>query len=145
LNKVLAEAPADAQPAPIIRLLEPFITILCCSNSKQKYKQVQDNVFEPLFTSLGSSDKPDTEDEDDEPPRKRVRGDDANALVNVCRHSALDPHPQTSADPSAVRKALSQRLFEAASGERTRDTNRRRIYDFLKSVGWDVDQDEDNI
>jgi ribosomal RNA-processing protein 1 len=148
LDKVLVEPSEDAFPAPTLLLVEPFLAILASSSSKNKYKHVHDGVLEPLFEILDvEKDASEaSDDEEDTRPRKRVKSDPEAKLSHLRIHSALEPHSKSPANAAVLRKALSKRVFAVASADGTRDANRRRLYGFLKTVGADgEDEDDEDI
>ncbi|KAH9835867.1 Nop52-domain-containing protein [Rhodofomes roseus] len=128
LNKILGDPPEPSpSPAPLSTLLDPFFRLASRTPTKITYERIQSAMFEPLFTAM--TPKP-----DDEPPsRKKPRLSTptfSNILANAC---VSDWKAEGAVETGTLRKALLRRIFDVASGEDTRDANRRKMYSLWKS------------
>jgi ribosomal RNA-processing protein 1 len=129
LDKAIASSPAASPlPAPLLTLLSPFFELVARTPNNTTYKRVQSALFDPLFDALkpGRSDNPDIETLQ-------------NIMTNAC---LLNPHADGGMGSAALRKALLRRIFEVASDQQTRDSNRRKMYAFWKDNAEDDDQED---
>ena len=134
LDKSLAED--DLSPVPLSLILSPFFTLASRTQASATYKQVQQSVFEPLFSSL----KPPIASEEARSRKKpRLDSDYPNLISNCCFE---DPKEKAFGN-AKLRKSLLRRLFEVASNEETRDSNRRKMYTFFKTAKEDGDDSDD--
>ncbi|KAH9937374.1 Nop52-domain-containing protein [Fomitopsis serialis] len=134
LDRALGISPEPSpSPAPLSTLLNPFFILAARTPTKITYDRIQSVLFEPLFTAL--TPKP-----DDQPPsRKKPRLSTptySNLIANAC---LSDPKAEGAVESEKLRKALLRRIFDVASGEDTRDANRRKMYNLWKSHMEDED------
>lgn len=97
--------------------------------------------------ALSAPPPPPTEDdEDDEPARKRQKRDTTDSgeyvelLANAC---SVDPRKEGVLSRPALKKLVLQRIFDIASQETTRDSNRRKMYAVWKAYADDDEDDEE--
>lgn len=138
LNKALSAE--DPSPAPLSLILSPFFTLASRTQASTTYKQIQQTVFEPLFSALKT---PSTAPDGRSRKRPRLESDYPNLVANSC----IEDPKEGVVGSAKLRKALLRRLFEVASEEGTRDSNRRKMYAFFKAAkedGDDSDSESDN-
>ncbi|ETW86988.1 hypothetical protein HETIRDRAFT_306975 [Heterobasidion irregulare TC 32-1] len=132
----LDESDDEPTPTPLVTVLSPFLSLSSRTISNTTYSRIQSAILDPLFQSLSTI-------RSDEPPsakRRRVlEVDYASLLDNACM---LDPKSEGKMERSPLRKALLRKLFDVASEQDTRDSNRRKLYSFWKS-NQDEDDEED--
>ncbi|KAF9245817.1 Nop52-domain-containing protein [Melanogaster broomeanus] len=132
LEKALASS-GSSLPAPLLALLSPFITLAAYTPANTTYKHLQETLFQPLLTALQSRTLN---------ARKRVQApipDYPNVLSNACTYAPTTDSPM---EAGALREAILQKLFAAASAEDARDANRRKMYALYKNASED---DDDSI
>lgn len=130
LDKALSNTPSPA-PAPLSLLLDPFFILASRTPTSTTYKRIQSALFEPLFTAL----VPESEDGDDRPKSKRIRLSEEATHPNIRVNSCYgDPETEGSMDGAILKKKLLRRIFEIASQEETRDSNRRKMYTLWKKT-----------
>jgi len=131
LDKALS-APSPS-PAPLSTVLSPFFTLAARTQANTTYKQIQSTIFEPLFTAL----KPD-QNLEELPSRKRPRleANYSNLVSNAC----VSNPKEGAVDGAKLRQALLRRIFDVASEEGTRDSNRRKMYALFKATKEDEDE-----
>ena len=132
-----ASAVATAQkPVPMKFVLAPFLALAAMTQNRVTYQQIQANLIDPLLSALSpppcSADLP--------PPPKRLkatatRDDIPDLLANSC----LSPQDGPS-DRSQLRKGVLEYIFEVASQEDSRDSNRRKLYAICNA---NIDEDDD--
>jgi ribosomal RNA-processing protein 1 len=138
LNKVLAwdsEAGDECPPpAPLDTLIAPFLTLLARTSSNHTFERVMSAVLEPLIQSLTPSGP-------DEPPRQKRRRLLGEELTFVVENSCMSDSP--TPDKASLHQALLKQVFSVASEQDTRDSNRRKLYNFWKNHLDDDDRDHD--
>jgi ribosomal RNA-processing protein 1 len=141
-DKSLAKTPSTSAstsitiPAQALQnVLEPFIRLAAQTPNSLTYKRMEDYLFHPLFKSvLPDSSAPHAEnsDESDEEADSRSR-----------KRARTDGYPHLSdrlENPQQVRSVLAKHLFEVASRESTRDSSRRKLYKFWRTLGEDTEE-----
>ena len=129
-----ASAIATAQkPVPIKLVLTPFLTLAAKTQNKVTYQQVQANLIEPLLSALSPS--PGSADEPPPPKRLKATQDD---LSDLLANSCLSPQDEPS-DRNQLRKGMLEYIFEVASREDSRDSNRRKLYAICNA---NIDEDD---
>lgn len=111
LDKVLSD---DAEPAPLLDLLAPFIQLLARTRNSTVHKRLLEIIFVPLLHALRPEDE---------------RLSSAPAFGNVVERATVDGKP---VDPATLRAALLRALFHEAAQESTIESNRRRIYQLVR-------------
>ncbi|KAI6047911.1 Nop52-domain-containing protein [Pisolithus marmoratus] len=133
LEKALASFNSPS-PTPLLALLHPFITLAAQTPASMTYKHLENELFSPLLTALRPLRT--------RHPQKRARlpgSHFSNILLTACKY---DTSTEGAIDVAALRHEVLQTLFDAASAESTRDSNRRRIYALYKEVVEDDDASE---
>ena len=127
LNKALANPPSPSPlPAPLSTLLSPYFTLAARTLSNITYQRIQSALIDPLFISLSSED---TDDSD-------------NAYEHIVENScSSNPREEGPLDQATLKKTLVKRLFDIASEQDTRDSNRRKLYAVWKTY---IDDDADD-
>ncbi|KJA25902.1 hypothetical protein HYPSUDRAFT_134377 [Hypholoma sublateritium FD-334 SS-4] len=139
LDKALANTPSPS-PAPLGLLLDPFFTLASRTSTSTTYKRIQSALFEPLFTAL----VPESEDGGVRPKSKRIRLSEEATHPNIRANSCYsDPETEGPMDGTILKKKLLRRIFEIASQEETRDSNRRKMYTLWKKT-YEEDPDENS-
>ena len=135
LEKALA-AVASQKPVPMRLVFEPFLTFAAKTPNKVTYKQIEANLVDPLLTALAPS--PVLTDELPQSNRLKTSsgGDD---LPNLLANSCLSPQNEPL-DRSQLRKGLLEYIFEVASQEGSRDSNRRKLYAICNA---NINEDDD--
>ncbi|KAJ3558977.1 hypothetical protein NM688_g614 [Phlebia brevispora] len=127
-------------PAPLSVLLQPLYTMLARTPVNATSRRMEEAVINPLLSAL--SERPQEEDEDGERIRKRMRLSNElyeTLVKNACADSPVDgPLPK-----AALKRSVLKQIFDTASGEGTRDANRRKLYALVKAHTDDEDEDED--
>jgi ribosomal RNA-processing protein 1 len=99
------------------------------------YRRVQSALFEPLISALESPSS-------SEPPvQKRPRLDKPTYSFLTSNACLSNPPEEGPLGVSSLKAGLLKHLFEVASDEGTRDSNRRKMYAFWKSSADDDDLD----
>ena len=121
---------------PLKLVLNPFLSLAAKTPNKVTCQQVQTNLVDPLLSAL--SPPP----ESDEPPKpKRSKLDHTEgAFPHLLANSCLSPSDEPL-DRSQLRKGVLEYIFEIASQEDTKDSNRRRMYAICKA---NIDEDDDS-
>ena len=139
LDKALASKPSPS-PAPLSLLFGPFFILASRTPTSTTYKRIQSSLFDPLFTALD----PESEDGDDRPKSKRIRLSEEATYPTIRANSCYsNPETEGSMDGVTLKKMLLRRIFEIASQEETRDSNRRKMYTLWKKA-YEEDPDEDS-
>jgi ribosomal RNA-processing protein 1 len=129
--RVEEEEQGSVAPAPLMMLLSPFLGLAACTTSKHTYDRIVSAVLDPLLEAFSTRS--------DEPPsqkRRRLSGNNYHALVQFsCLTNA-----EGILDKEALRKALLRSVFDVASEQETRDSNRRRLYAFWREHMEDEDE-----
>jgi ribosomal RNA-processing protein 1 len=124
LDKALATTPPS--PAPLSLILSPFFTLAARTQTNTTYKHIQETIFDPLFDALRFSQP------EESPNQKRLSLE--SSFSNLISNSCVS-NPRDGAVGSAeLRKALLRRIFNVASEESTRDSNRRKMYAVFKAA-----------
>jgi ribosomal RNA-processing protein 1 len=129
LDKTLA-VPSPS-PVPLSAILSPFFTLAAHTQTNTTYKHIQETILDPLFTAL----KPLQAEEPSSGKRPRLEPSYSNLVSNSC----VSDTKEGALDAVKLRKALLRRLFEVASEEGTRDSNRRKMYVLFKAAKEDED------
>jgi ribosomal RNA-processing protein 1 len=119
LDKALVAS--SLSPAPLSTILAPFFTLAARTQTKTTYKHIQDTIFDPLFKAL-----------------KSPQGQESNYSNLALNSCVLDPK-EGALGPPELRKAMLRRIFDVASEEGTRDSNRRKMYSLFKAAKEDED------
>ena len=133
----LDKASADSTTVVPLKLaLDPFLSLAARTPNKVTYQKVQTNLIDPLLSAL--SPPP----ESDEPPKpKRPKTNHAeDAFPHLLANSCLSPSDEPL-DKSQLRKGVLEYVFEVASQEDSKDSNRRRMYAICKA---NIDEDDDS-
>ncbi|KAF8641226.1 hypothetical protein AX17_000860 [Amanita inopinata Kibby_2008] len=125
LEKALGATPSPL-PAPLLTLLMPFFSLAAQTPNKITYERLQSGLIRPLFRALSNQVRPDAEPRDDY----------SNLIFNACYEKPLTEGP---ARPAVLKKKLLRALFEIASRQDTRDSNRRKLYAIWQE-GEDADE-----
>ncbi|TFY81997.1 hypothetical protein EWM64_g2019 [Hericium alpestre] len=126
----------ENQPAPLGTLLDPFFALAARTQSKHTYERLQSELLEPVVQSLAPS--PARSAESPSIKRRRLTGAEfVHFPDNACM---TDPKEEGKVDRSTLRKALLRKLFEIASDQSSRDSNRRKLYAFWRA---NVEDDDD--
>jgi len=129
LDKTLATA--SSSPAPLSLILSPFFTLAARTQTNTTYKHIQETIFDPLLAALRSL-------QPEEPPSQK-RLSIESSYLNLISNSCIS-NPKDGVIGSAVlRKALLRQIFDVASEESTRDSNRRKMYGVFKAAKEDED------
>ncbi|TFK56726.1 Nop52-domain-containing protein [Heliocybe sulcata] len=139
LDKAMSNSPvSDPLPAPLSTLLSPFFVLAARTPSNITYQRIQSALINPLFASL-TLQTPESEDED-APRRKRARLDEpeyTNFVSNAC---STDPEEEKALPIPQLRAAVLRKMFDIASHEDSRDSNRRKLY-----AVWKVYKEDENV
>ncbi|CAL1694115.1 unnamed protein product [Somion occarium] len=127
LNKAIARPPIPSpHPAPLCSILSPFFTLAACTPSNVTYRRIQSAVIDPLFDALSADfDKPAVQK-----CTKSLTSSYEHIIGNSC---AMDSKTEGILDKDALKKVLLKQLFNVASEQDTRDSNRRKLYAVWKS------------
>ncbi|EJD52593.1 Nop52-domain-containing protein [Auricularia subglabra TFB-10046 SS5] len=150
LEKAMNNAEPSPPPAPLGVLLEPFISLAALTNNARTHERVVNSVFKSLFGAIKAAAKaPAPEDDGGERRAKRARLDEAARAALSPKYPTLLAHTRVSAAAAGedaaplnlgdLRKCAIALLFERASKEETRDSNRRKLYALWKE---EMDDDE---
>ncbi|KAF8585131.1 Nop52-domain-containing protein [Ramaria rubella] len=131
LDKAVESSSGSA--VPLCTMLSPFLTLSACTHSSTTYQRLQTSLFAPLFSELASvctKTNPSYE-ASGEPKLKRSRMSDPT-LQHLIPNSRGDNRQKGPQTPQELRRLIYQRIFDVASQEGTRDTNRRKLYAIWK-------------
>lgn len=132
-------------PCPLADLLNPFTQLLACTTNPKTHDRLIEAIYEPLLSSLLPPE------ESDEPPSKKRKLGNNSAIAGA-------RNPKISKGCSASlggEKAVSEReladsvlkslMKQASAGNEAgvKDSNRRKIYTFVREKGG-VDNDDDD-
>ncbi|KZS93161.1 Nop52-domain-containing protein [Sistotremastrum niveocremeum HHB9708] len=123
---------SPCHPAPLHTLLDPFIILASKTSNNITYDRLQSSLFDPLIQALNAP----TESEDvNPPPAKRLRTL-APDLTFLCQHACLDSadEPIDPMPPRELRKTLLRNIFERASHEDSRVSNRKKMYQIWRNA-----------
>lgn len=133
----LDKASADSTTAvPLKLILDPFLSLAARTPNKVTYQQVQTNLIDPLLSALSP---PPESDEPPKPKRPKTNHTD-DAFPHLLANSCLSPSDEPL-DKSQLRKGVLEYVFEVASQEDTKDSNRRKLYAICKA---NVDEGDDS-
>ena len=135
LDKASAIATTQ-KPIPMKPVLAPFLALAARAQNRVTYQQIETNLIDPLLSALspppGLADQP--------PPPKRLKASSTrDDLPNLLANSCLSPQDEPS-DRSQLRKGVLKYIFEVASQEDSRDSNRRKLYAICNA---NLDDDDD--
>ena len=117
-------------------VLAPFLTLAAKTQNKVTYEQIQANLIDPLLSALS----PPPGSAEQLPPPKRLEANSTqDDLPNLLANSCLSPQDEPL-DRSQLRKGVLEYIFEVASHEDSRGSNRRKLY-AICSVNIDEDDD----
>ena len=137
LNKACASASAAAtrKPVPLKVVLAPFLTLAAQTPNKVTYQQIRTNLIDPLLSALSPPPEPD-EPPFPEPPKTSGAQND---LSDLLANSSLSPSDEPL-DRGRLLKGMVEYIFEVASREDSKDSNRRKLY-VICSANLDEDDD----
>jgi len=129
LNKAVKTS-SPCPPTPLCTMLAPFLALAARTPSNVTCKRLQTSLFEPLLSDLAIASEYSTQDLSDGlegPKRKRTKRPDPifQDLIYNSRRDENGPKAQT---PNELRKSIYQAIFDVASQQETRDSNRRKLY-----------------
>jgi ribosomal RNA-processing protein 1 len=127
-------AATTQKPVPLKSVLAPFLTLAAKTPNKPTYQQIQANLINPLLAALSPPESGPPLPESSN--TSKGRGDFSNLLANSCLFSSDEP-----LDSSRLRKSLLEYIFEVASREDTKDSNRRKLYAICNA---NLDEDYDS-
>ncbi|KAF8527543.1 Nop52-domain-containing protein [Hysterangium stoloniferum] len=129
LNKAV-KISSPCPPTPLCTMFAPFLALAARTPSNVTYKRLHTSLFEPLLSNLAIASESSTQDLSDDlegPKRKRTKRPDPifQDLIYNSRRDENEPKAQT---PNELRKSIYQAIFDVASQQETRDSNRRKLY-----------------
>ena len=136
LDKVCASAAVTLKPVPLKLVLAPFLTFAATTPSKAAYKQIQTNLIDPLLAALF----PPPEPGGPSLPKRSQAGVTQNDFSHLLANSCLSPSDEPS-DRRRLLKGVLEYLFEVASREDTKGSNRRKLYAICNA---NLDEDDDS-
>ena len=105
-------------------VLAPFLTLAAKTQNKVTYEQIQANLIDPLLSALsptpGSADQL-------LPPKRLKASPTQDDLPNLLANSCLSPQDEPLGR-NQLRKGVLEYIFEVASQEDSRGSNRRKLY-----------------
>ena len=125
LDKASASASATAtrKPVPLNLVLAPFLTLAAQTPNKVTYQHIHTNLIDPLLDALSHPPEP-----GESPLPKRPKPSDAQVdFSGLLANSCLSPSDQPL-DRSRLLKGILEYIFEVASREDTKGSNRRKLY-----------------
>ncbi|GBE77618.1 Nop52-domain-containing protein [Sparassis latifolia] len=129
LDKALGNSTDEPKlPVPLSFLLAPFFTLAARTPTKSTYQRIHSALLDPLFGALTSA-----RDDDELPRPKRPRlsmPTYPNLIANAC---TIDPKMEGAIGRLELKKALLKHMFDIASEQDTRDSNRRKLYAIWKN------------
>lgn len=136
LDKASASASGSntRKPVPLKLVLAPFLTLAAQTPNKVTYQQIQANLIDPLLGALsqpGPGEPPLPE-----PSKADGTCDDFPSLLT---NSCLSPSDERL-DRGQLLKGVLKYLFEVASREDSKDSNRRKLYAICNA---NLDEDDD--
>ena len=111
------------------------MTLAAETPNKVTYRQIQTNLMEPLLAALSLP----PESEEPTQPKRADPSDVKNSFPNLLANSCLSPSDEPS-DRGRLRKGVLEYIFEVASREDSRDSNRRKLYAICNE---NLDEDDD--
>lgn len=139
LNKVYsgeAFEESTQPPAPLVMLLSPFFALAARTPSTHTFERVQSAVLDPLLQAL----TPSHTEERSQSKRHRLLENDYSSLLQCS--CITDSKLEEKVDKITLRRAVLKTLFDQASDQEARDSNRRKLYAFWKSHVEEEDGDE---
>jgi ribosomal RNA-processing protein 1 len=133
LDKALASTLASSKPTPVVFLVAPFLQVAAQTSTTATLKRIEDAILEPLINQLVAP-----ENDDVQPRSKRPRLEDngrTNAYENILSENYIGIDGRQSA-----RRELLNRIFQVASQQNTRGSNRRKLYALWESAGGEDTQ-----
>ena len=117
---------------PLKLLLAPLLALAAKTPNKVTYQQVQANLLEPLLSALSSPQNP----EGSLIPAARADDEFPHLLANATLSQSDEP----PVDKNMLRQGLLKYIFEVASREDSKDSNRKRLYAICSA---NIDEDDD--
>jgi len=111
-------APVARKPVPLGLVLGPFLTLAAETPNKVTYRQIQAHLLDPLLAALSYPSESDKRSD-----LSTTKDNFPNLLANSCVSPSDEP-----SDRSELRKDVMEYIFEVASREDSRDSNRRKLY-----------------
>ena len=134
LDKASAIATTQ-KPVPMKPVLAPFLALAAKAHNRVTYQQIQANLIVPLLSALsppsGLADQP-------RPPERLKASSTEDDLPNLLANSCLSPQDEPL-DRGQLRKGVLEYIFEVASQEDSRDSNRRKLYAICNA---NIDEDD---
>ncbi|KAK7686731.1 hypothetical protein QCA50_010331 [Cerrena zonata] len=139
LNKALANPPTPSSlPAPLSSLLSPYFNLAARTPSNVTYQRIQSALIDPLFAALSTEGESNAGASNQK--RSKPTASD-NTYPNIIENSCGTDPKEGPLDKVSLRKVLLARLFDIASEQDTRDSNRRKLYAVWKTyVDDEVDE-----
>lgn len=113
-------------------LFSPFYTLAARTTTNITFQRVQSAFLEPILDALAS------QPEEDVTSRSTLLHPTYDHLA---ANSCLDEPTEGAIDRSRLRKGLLRAIFETASQQESRDSNRRKLYSIWKNH---VEDDDDS-
>jgi len=136
LDQVSASASGSdtRRPVPLKLVLAPFLTLAAQTPNKVTYQQLQANLIDPLLGALSTPDP-------DEPPlpESSKAGGTCDNFSSLLINSCLSPSDEPL-DRGQLLKGVLEYIFEVASREDTKDSNRRKLYTICNA---NLDENDD--
>ena len=131
LNKVSASASGSntRKPVPLKLVLAPFLTLAAQTPNKVTYQQLQANLIDPLIGFLSPPG----------PDESSKAGGTCDNFSSLLTNSCLSPSDQPL-DREQLLKGVLEYIFEVASREDSKDSNRRKLYAICNA---NLDEDDD--
>ncbi|KIJ53456.1 hypothetical protein M422DRAFT_222082 [Sphaerobolus stellatus SS14] len=138
LNKAVEASPetfpSQCSPVPLYTVLYPFLMLAARTPSNTTFKRLQSSLFEPLFANLAAAQSSSSS------TNSTQRNVEFPALVANSRRDISSQSDAQSA-PELL-KTMYQTIFDVASHQDTRDSNRRKMYAIWKAGMEDVEGTE---
>ncbi|VDC01952.1 unnamed protein product [Peniophora sp. CBMAI 1063] len=129
----------DRNLAPLPDLLSPFVSLAARTPTKATVQRIQDTVLSPLLSALASSLSPsspthsDSEEDNEGGRRAKRRKVDDDEYGDIVRGSCASVGGgEGSTGAGALHAAVMNLVWDTATKEDARDSNRRRLYTFWK-------------
>lgn len=118
--------------------MSPYFNLAARTPSNVTYQRIQSALIDPLFAALS------TEGESNAGGSNQKRSKPTaldNTYPNIIANSCGTDPKEGPSDKVSLRKVLLARLFDIASEQDTRDSNRRKLYAVWKTyVDDEVDE-----
>jgi ribosomal RNA-processing protein 1 len=121
-----------ASAVPLFTMLSPFLNLAARTNSNVTFKRIQASLFDPLISEVSSASTSLTESSVDCPEPTRIQSRLTDPSFRHLVHNSRGDDSQTAITPLELRSLIYQRIFEVASREETRDSNRKKLYAMWK-------------